>query len=49
VSAAAAVLLYHAIVLWLPTLLGTVAFLRVRATLDAPMTLGPPRLARAEG
>jgi uncharacterized membrane protein YbhN (UPF0104 family) len=40
-SAAAAVLLYHAIVLWVPTLLGTVAFLRLRATLDEPLQLRP--------
>ena len=31
-SAAAAVLAYHAIVLWIPTLLGTIAFLRLRPT-----------------
>jgi uncharacterized membrane protein YbhN (UPF0104 family) len=42
-SAAAAVLVYHAIVLWLPTLLGTIAFLRLRATIDEPVTLGAPR------
>jgi uncharacterized membrane protein YbhN (UPF0104 family) len=42
-SAAAAVLVYHAIVLWVPTLLGTIAFLRLRATIDEPVTLGPPR------
>jgi uncharacterized membrane protein YbhN (UPF0104 family) len=42
-SAAAAVLLYHAIVLWVPTLLGTIAFLRLRATIDEPLVLRPPR------
>jgi uncharacterized membrane protein YbhN (UPF0104 family) len=42
-SAAAAVLVYHAIVLWVPTLLGTIAFLRLRATIDEPLRLGPAR------
>ena len=32
-SAAAAVLLYHAIVFWIPALIGTTAFLRLRSTL----------------
>jgi uncharacterized membrane protein YbhN (UPF0104 family) len=42
-SAAAAVLVYHAIVLWIPTVLGTIAFLRLRATIAEPVTLGPAR------
>jgi uncharacterized membrane protein YbhN (UPF0104 family) len=42
-SAAAAVLAYHAIVLWVPTLLGTIAFLRLRPTLTEPVVLGPER------
>src|SRR5215213_7958359 len=42
-SAAAAVLVYHAIVLWVPTLLGTIAFLRLRATIGEPLVLGPQR------
>jgi uncharacterized membrane protein YbhN (UPF0104 family) len=42
-SAAAAVLVYHAIVLWVPTLLGTIAFLRLRPTLTDPIVLGPER------
>jgi hypothetical protein len=42
-SAAAAVLVYHAIVLWVPTLLGTIAFLRLRATIDEPLVLRGPR------
>jgi len=42
-AAAAAVLVYHAIVLWLPTLLGTIAFTRLRAEIDEPLTLGAPR------
>jgi uncharacterized membrane protein YbhN (UPF0104 family) len=42
-SAAAAVLVYHAIALWVPTLLGTIAFLRLRTTLGEPLRLGPER------
>jgi len=45
-SAAAAVLVYHAIVLWIPTLLGTLAFLRLRPTLSEPIVLGPERVRR---
>ncbi|MCW2993964.1 MAG: flippase-like protein [Conexibacter sp.] len=45
-SAAAAVLVYHAIVLWVPTLLGTIAFLRLRPTLTEPIVLGPERRPR---
>ncbi|HMJ32769.1 MAG TPA: lysylphosphatidylglycerol synthase transmembrane domain-containing protein [Baekduia sp.] len=45
-SAAAAVLAYHAIVLWVPTLLGTIAFLRLRPTLADPVVLGPERRPR---
>ena len=41
--AAAAVLAYHAIVLWIPTVLGTIAFLRVRRTFDEPIVLREPR------
>lgn len=36
-SAAAAVLLYHAIVFWIPALIGTTAFLRLRSTLGEPV------------
>jgi uncharacterized membrane protein YbhN (UPF0104 family) len=46
-TAAAAVLVYHAIVLWVPTLLGTLAFLRLRPTLSEPIVLGPERLPRS--
>lgn len=46
-SAAAAVLVYHAIVLWVPTLLGTIAFLRLRRTLDEPLVLRPERAPRS--
>ena len=42
-SAAAAVLLYHAMVLWIPTLVGTIAFLRLRRTIDEPLVLAPER------
>jgi uncharacterized membrane protein YbhN (UPF0104 family) len=42
-TAAAAALAYHAIVLWIPTLLGTIAFLRLRRTLDEPLVLRPAR------
>jgi uncharacterized membrane protein YbhN (UPF0104 family) len=37
-AAAAGVLVYHAIALWLPTTLGTAAFLRIRRTLAEPAT-----------
>jgi uncharacterized membrane protein YbhN (UPF0104 family) len=46
-SAAAAVLVYHAIVLWVPTLLGTIAFLRLRRTLSEPLVLRPERTPRS--
>jgi uncharacterized membrane protein YbhN (UPF0104 family) len=45
-SAAAAVIVYHAIVLWIPTLLGTIAFLRLRPTIAEPIVLGPERHPR---
>lgn len=45
-TAAAAVLAYHALVLWIPTLLGTVAFLRLRATIHEPLVLAPERPLR---
>jgi uncharacterized membrane protein YbhN (UPF0104 family) len=40
-AAAAAVLAYHAIVLWVPTLLGAAAFYRLRRTIDEPVVLRP--------
>lgn len=46
-TAGAAVLAYHAIVLWIPTLLGTLAFLRLRSTLDEPLAIAPPARAAA--
>jgi uncharacterized membrane protein YbhN (UPF0104 family) len=42
-AAAAAVLVYHALVLWVPTVLGTIGFLRLRSTLDEPLVLAPER------
>lgn len=42
-AAAAAVLAYHAIALWIPTLLGTVAFVLLRRTMDEPLVLRPER------
>ena len=44
--AAAAVLVYHALVLWVPSVLGTIAFLRLRPTLGEPFVLGPERPSR---
>lgn len=41
-ATAAAVLVYHAIVLWVPTLIGAVAFWLVRRGLDEPLELKPP-------
>jgi uncharacterized membrane protein YbhN (UPF0104 family) len=43
ISAAAAVVVYHTIVLWIPTLLGTIAFMQLRRTLDEPLQLRPER------
>jgi uncharacterized membrane protein YbhN (UPF0104 family) len=42
-SAAAAVVVYHTIVLWIPTLLGSIAFVQLRRTLDEPVRLRPER------
>jgi uncharacterized membrane protein YbhN (UPF0104 family) len=44
--AAAAVLVYHAIALWLPTILGSVAFARLRRTLGEPLS---PAVYAAQG
>lgn len=43
-TAGAAVLAYHALVLWIPTLIGTAAFLRLRKTLDEPLVIAMPEL-----
>ena len=40
--AAAAVLVYHAIAFWLPTLGGTVAYARLRPRLGQPAAAAPP-------
>jgi hypothetical protein len=45
--AAAGVLVYHAVALWLPTLLGTAAFLRIRRTIDQPLAPAQPTPARS--
>jgi uncharacterized membrane protein YbhN (UPF0104 family) len=44
--ATAAVLAYHAISLWVPIVFGTIAFVRVRATLDEPLRPRPDELLR---
>jgi uncharacterized protein (TIRG00374 family) len=41
--ATTAVLVYHAIALWVPTLFGTIAFLMLRRSLDEPISLRPVR------
>jgi hypothetical protein len=51
-SAPAAVLAYRAISLWLPALLGSVAFAQLRRSFGratAPVALCPPPPARAHG
>ena len=45
-TAAAAVLVYHAIVLWVPAVWGTVAFLVLRRTRRQPLKLRPTRAER---
>ncbi len=44
-TAAAAVLVYHAVLLCVPMLLGTLAFLNLRRTIDEPLVLRPERAA----
>jgi len=41
-TAGAAVLAYHAMVLWIPTVIGTIAFLRLRPELGEPLVLRRP-------
>jgi len=48
-SAAAAVLLYHAIVFWVPALIGTAAYLRLRSTLGEPIVVGAPASVNGAG
>ena len=45
--AAAGVLIYHAIALWVPTVFGTVAFLLLRRTLNEPLVLSRCRRQQA--
>ena len=44
-TAAAAVLVYHAVLLCVPMLLGTLAFFNLRRTIDEPLVLRPERAA----
>jgi uncharacterized membrane protein YbhN (UPF0104 family) len=44
--ATAAIVVYHAIALWIPAIWGTVAFVILRHTRNRPITLRPPREAR---
>jgi uncharacterized protein (TIRG00374 family) len=44
--AAAAILVYRAIALWLPALLGGIAFIALRRTINEPITLHPPKPKR---
>jgi uncharacterized membrane protein YbhN (UPF0104 family) len=44
--ATAAIVVYHAIALWIPAIWGTVAFVILRRTRNRPVTLRPPRGAR---
>jgi uncharacterized membrane protein YbhN (UPF0104 family) len=47
--ATAAVIVYHAISLWVPTIFGTIAFVRARRDLDKPLVLRPERAASRFG
>jgi uncharacterized membrane protein YbhN (UPF0104 family) len=42
--ATAGVLIYHALVLWIPTLIGSFTFLSLRKTIDQPLQLRPERV-----
>lgn len=44
--AAAAILMYRAIALWLPALLGGIAFIALRRRIGEPVTFNPPRPER---
>jgi uncharacterized membrane protein YbhN (UPF0104 family) len=48
-SAAAAVLLYHAIVFWIPALIGTAAYLRLRSSLGEPLVVRAPANVNGAG
>ncbi|MDQ6835218.1 MAG: flippase-like domain-containing protein [Actinomycetota bacterium] len=45
-TSAAAIVVYHAIALWIPAMWGTVAFLILRRSRGLPLTLRPPRSER---
>ncbi|MGI8559288.1 MAG: lysylphosphatidylglycerol synthase domain-containing protein [Solirubrobacteraceae bacterium] len=45
-GAAAATVVYHGIALWIPAVIGTVAFLRLRRSAGEPIVLRPPRRER---
>jgi uncharacterized membrane protein YbhN (UPF0104 family) len=45
-SAAAAAVVYHAIALWVPSLIGTIAFVRLQRSAGQPVTLRPPKAER---
>ena len=47
-SATAAVLVYHAISLWIPAMWGTAAFVMLRRSRNKPLVLRPPRAERRE-
>jgi uncharacterized membrane protein YbhN (UPF0104 family) len=48
-AAAAAVIVYHVLALWIPTLLGTTAFLRLRGTLHEPLKTSPAEVRPPAG
>jgi uncharacterized membrane protein YbhN (UPF0104 family) len=45
-TAAAAAVVYHAIALWIPSLIGTIAFIRLQRSAGQPVTLRPPKAER---
>jgi uncharacterized membrane protein YbhN (UPF0104 family) len=45
-TAAAAAVVYHAIALWVPSLIGTIAFIRLQRSSGQPLTLRPPKAER---
>jgi uncharacterized membrane protein YbhN (UPF0104 family) len=47
-SAAAATVVYHGIALWIPSLIGTIAFIRLRRSASEPLTLRPPKAQRRQ-
>jgi uncharacterized membrane protein YbhN (UPF0104 family) len=47
-TAAAAEVVYHAISLWIPSLIGTIAFIRLRRSADQPLVPRPPKAERQQ-